>query len=58
MMLQVKVFKFQFKWAAMAGLQPPGAFRAVIVGHRVVRRRERASGGGEIAPATYRRETE
>lgn len=56
-MLQVKVFEFQFKWAAVAGLQPPGAFGAVVVGHRVVGGRERAGGSGEIAPATYRRES-
>lgn len=56
MMLQVKVFKFQFKWAAVAGFQQPVAFRAVVVGHRVVGRCERASGRGEVAPTTYRRE--
>lgn len=57
MMLQVKVFEFQFKWAAMTGLQPPEAFGAVVVGHRVVGRCERAGGSGEIAPTTYRRES-
>lgn len=51
-MLQVKAFKFQFKRAAMAGFQPPVAFGAVVVGHGVVGRRKRASGSGEIAPAT------
>lgn len=54
-MLQVKAFKFQFKRAARAGFQPPVAFGAVVVGHGVVGRRKRASGRGEIAPATYRR---
>lgn len=54
-MLQVKAFKFQFKRAAMAGFQRPVAFGAVVVGHGVVGRRKRASGSGEIAPATYRR---
>lgn len=54
-MLQVKVFKFQFKWAAVAGFQPPVAFGAVVVRHRVVGRSEHASGSREIAPTTYRR---
>lgn len=52
MILQVEVFKFQFKRAAVAGFQPPGAFGAVVVGHGVVGRRERAGGSGEIAPTT------
>lgn len=51
----MKVFKFQFKWAAVAGFQPPIAFGAVVVGHRVVGRYEHASGGGEITPTTYGR---
>lgn len=55
MMLQVEVFEGQFKWAAMAGFQPPVAFRAVVVRHWVVGRREYACGGGEVAPTTYRR---
>lgn len=55
MILQVEVFKFQLKWAAMTGFQPPLTFGAVVVGHRVVRRREYACGGGQIAPTTYRR---
>lgn len=54
-MLQVEVFKFQFEWAAVAGFQPPIAFRAVVVGHRVVGRSEHASGSREIAPTSYRR---
>lgn len=54
-MLQVKLFKFQFERAALAGFQPPVAFRAVVIGHRVVGRCEGASGSGEIAPTTYRR---
>lgn len=54
-MLQVKIFKFQFKRAALAGFQPPITLRTVVVGHGVVGRRERASGSGEIAPTTYRR---
>lgn len=52
MMLQVKVFEFQFKCAAVARFQPPVAFRAVVIGHRVVGRYERAAWSGEITPAT------
>ena len=52
----MKVFEFQYKWAAVTGLQPPGAFGAVVVGHWVVGRRERACGSSKIAPATYNRE--
>lgn len=52
MMLQVKLLKFQFKRAAVAGSQQPGAVGAVVIGHRVVGRRERARGSGEVAPAT------
>lgn len=51
----MEVFKFQFKWAAVAGFQPPRAFGAVVVGHWVVGGREHASGGGEVTPTTYRR---
>ena len=55
MMLQVELFKVQFKWAAVAGLQQPVAFGAVVIGHRVVGRRERARGSGEVASTAYRR---
>ena len=57
MILQMEVFKLQQERTAMAGLQPPGALRAVIVGHWVVGGRECASGRGEIAPTTCGRKT-
>lgn len=50
MILQMEVFKLQQERAAVAGLQPPEALGAVVVGHRVVGGRERAGGRGEIAP--------
>lgn len=55
MVLQVEVYEFQFKWAAMTGFQQPVTFRTVVVGHRVVRRHEYACGSGEIASTTYRK---
>lgn len=57
MVLQMEVFKFQFKRTAVAGFQPPVALGAVVVGHRVVGRCEHAGGSGEIASTTYGRET-
>lgn len=57
MILQMEVFKLQQERTAMAGLQPPGALRAVIVGHRVVGGRECAGGRGEIASTTCGRKT-
>ena len=57
MILQMEVFKLQQDRTATAGLQPPGALRAVIVGHRVVGGRECAGGRGEIAPTTCGRKT-
>lgn len=57
MILQMEVFKLQQERTATAGLQPPGALRAVIVGHRVVGGRECAGGRGEIAPTTCGRKT-
>lgn len=54
----MEVVEFQFKGTAVTGLQPPEALGAVVVRHWVVGRRERASGGGEVAPTPCRRETE
>jgi hypothetical protein len=51
---QVEVLEFKQERAATAGFQPPVAFGAVVVGHRVVGRCEHPCGGGEIASTACR----
>lgn len=51
---QVEVLEFQLERATMTGFQPPVAFGAVVVGHRVVGRCEHPCGGGEITSTACR----
>lgn len=51
---QEEVLEFKLERAATAGLQPPVAFGAVVVGHRVVGRCEHPCGSGEIASTACR----